>query len=211
MIVKLLVEAGDMKPSPAISQKLGPLGLNMGKIIQEVNKATAEFKGIKVPVTLDIDTKTKDFTVKVSTPPTSELLKKEFSLEKGSGNIHETKVANAAIEQIISIAKIKQQDMLSNSFKAVVKSVLGTCQSLGILVENQNTKEILEEVDKGKYDSIINEQRTEVSEEKKLRLARYFEELKSKQEVMKKKAEEEAAKAETEEIGEEKSVSETKK
>jgi len=53
MIIKLLVDAGDMKPNPAISQKIGPLGLNLGKIIQDVNKATSQFKGIKVPVVLD--------------------------------------------------------------------------------------------------------------------------------------------------------------
>lgn len=195
MIVKLLVEGGEMKPSPAISQKLGPLGLNLGRIMQEVNKATAEFKGIKVPVTLDIDTKTKNFTVKVSTPPVSGLLKKEFGLEKASGDINNIKVANAAMEQVISIAKIKQPDMLANNFKAVVKSVLGTCQSLGILVENKTAKEALEELSQGKYDDAINSQKTELSEEKKAELNKYFEDIKVKQEEMiKKKAEEEAAK-----------------
>ena len=32
MIIKLLVDGGNMKPGPALAQKLGPLGLNMGKI-----------------------------------------------------------------------------------------------------------------------------------------------------------------------------------
>ena len=63
MIIKLLVEGGDMKPGPAIAQKIGPLGINMGKIIQEVNEQTKSFKGMKVPVILDVDTKTKSFTI----------------------------------------------------------------------------------------------------------------------------------------------------
>ena len=147
--MKLLVDAGDMKPNPAISQKIGPLGLNLGKIIQDVNKATSEFKGIKVPVALDIDTKTKTFKVEVSTPPTSELLKKEFGLEKGSGEPNNIKVANAAIEQVISIAKTKQQALLTEDFKKAVKNVLGTCVSLGIRVETKNAKDACKAVDEG--------------------------------------------------------------
>lgn len=196
MIIKLLVDAGDMKPNPAISQKLGPLGLNLGKIMQEVNKETSQFKGIKVPVALDIDTKTKNFKVEVSTPPTSGLLKKELSLEKGSGEPGSIKVANAALEQIIAIAKTKQQSMLTEDFKKVVKSVLGTCTSLGILVESKNAKEISKEIDEGKHDNIINEQKTSASPEKKAQLESYFAKVKAKQdEMLKKRAEEEAAKA----------------
>jgi large subunit ribosomal protein L11 len=195
MIIKLLVDAGDMKPNPAISQKLGPLGLNLGKIMQDVNKATSQFKGIKVPVVLDIDTKTRNFKVEVSTPPVSELLKKEFSLEKGSGEPGNIKVANAALEQIIAIAKIKQQAMLTEDFKKAVKNILGTCTSLGILVENKNAKEISKEIEEGKYDDIINKQETSVSAEKKAQLDSHFAKVKAKQdEIARKKAEEEAAK-----------------
>ena len=47
MQIKLLVEGGDMKPGPALSQKLGPLGVNMGKIISKINEATKDMKGLK--------------------------------------------------------------------------------------------------------------------------------------------------------------------
>ena len=33
MKIKLLIEGGDMKPGPAIAQQLGPLGVNIGKVI----------------------------------------------------------------------------------------------------------------------------------------------------------------------------------
>ena len=36
MIIKLLVDGGEMKPGPVVAQKIGPLGMNMGKIIQEI-------------------------------------------------------------------------------------------------------------------------------------------------------------------------------
>ncbi len=196
MIVKLLVDGGEMKPSPAISQKLGPLGINLGKIMQDVNKSTASFKGMKVPVVLDIDTKTKNFKVEVQTPPASELIKKEISAEKGSSTPNTIKIGNLAIEQIVAIAKVKQQGMLVNDFKSAVNSILGTCVSLGLLVDNKDPKEIIREIDSNaEYTEIINKQVTEVSEEKRKVLNEYFAKVKSKQdEFLKKKAEEEAAK-----------------
>ena len=37
MIIKLLIDGGDMKPGPAVGQKLGPLGINIGQVVQKVN------------------------------------------------------------------------------------------------------------------------------------------------------------------------------
>ncbi|MGB9707782.1 MAG: 50S ribosomal protein L11 [Candidatus Pacearchaeota archaeon] len=197
MEIKLLVEGGEMKPGPALSQKIGPLGLNLGKIISDVNRATADFKGIKVPITLNINTKTKEVSVKVSTPPTSELLKKEFAIQKGSPQPNNIKVANAAMEHIIKIAKIKQPDMLVDSFKAAVKSVVGSCNSIGILVESKEPKIVMEEIDKGIYNSIIDKGNEIPSKEKLEKLAKDFEIVKKKQEAfikeLEKKAEEKAA------------------
>lgn len=199
MEIKLLVEGGEMKPGPALSQKIGPLGLNLGKIINEVNKATANFRGIKVPVILDVNTKTKDFAIKVSTPPTAELLKKEFSIQKGSPQPNNIKIANAAIENIIKIAKIKQSDMLVENFKAAVKSVIGSCNSLGILVESKEPKVVIEEIEKGIYNEIISKQVDTPSPEKLSKLAQDFEIVKKKQEAfikeLERKTEEKAAAA----------------
>ncbi len=113
MQIKILADGGAMAPGPALSQKLGPAGINMGQVIQKINEATKDFKGMKVPVEIDVNTSTKTFSVKVFSPPTSELLKKELGIEKGSGLQKKTKVANASIEQIISVAKSKFPNMLS--------------------------------------------------------------------------------------------------
>lgn len=192
MIVNLLVEGGNMKPGPAIAQKLGPLGLNMGKIISDVNNATKNFAGIKVPVILDINTRTKEIKVEVSSPPASELLKKELTVEKGTGDSKKIKVANASIEQIIKVAETKKA--LEKNLKSAVKTVLGSCVSLGILVESKEPKEVIKEVDKGNYDKEINHVSTVTSKEKLEKLKEYFEEVKKKQEEILKKEEEEKAK-----------------
>jgi large subunit ribosomal protein L11 len=182
MQVKLLVEGGSMKPGPALSQKLGPMGINLNQLIEKVNEATKSFEGLKVPVELDINTSTKKFDVKVFSPPVSELMKKELKIDKGSGIQKKMQVANASIEQVISVAKMKYQNLLARSFKAAVKSVVGTCVSLGVLVENKPAAEVEKEIDEGKYDKEIESESTQTPADKKLQMDAYFSELKAKQE-----------------------------
>jgi len=209
MQIKLLVDGGDMKPGPALSQKLGPIGINIGQIIQKVNEATKEFKGLKIPVEVEVEPSTKEFDVKVFSPPVAELLKKELGIEKGSGEQKKIQVANASIEQIISVAKTKLQNLLSKDLKSAVKTVVGTCVSLGILIENKPAFEIEKEIEEGKYDKEIQEEKTETPPEKKEKLDEYFAEVQKEQEKIIK--EEQAAKeAEAEKAEKEGEVAEAK-
>jgi len=181
-----------MQPGPALSQKLGPAGINIALVIQKVNDATKNFKGMKVPVEVDID-KAKNIEIKVFSPPVSELIKKELGIEKGSSLQKKTKVANASIEQIISVSKTKLPNLLSKNLKNAVTTVLGSCMSLGILVENKIPVEVIRDIEAGKYDKEIKEERTETSAEKKKSLEEFFNKVKAEQEKI--KQQEEAAKA----------------
>jgi large subunit ribosomal protein L11 len=181
MIIKLLAEGGNMKPGPALSQKLGPIGINVNQIITKINEATKELGGLKVPVELDIDASTKEFDVKVFSPPVSELLKKELGVPKGSGLQKDIKSANASIEQIISVAKTKLPNMLCKDLMAAVKTVVGSCVSLGFLIENKPAVEVEEDIKQGKYDKEINEAKTETSPDKKKELDEFFSEVDKKQ------------------------------
>ena len=206
MIIKLLVEGGSMQPGPALSQKIGPLGLNVGQIIQKVNDATKDFKGLKVPVELEVNPSTKEIEVHVFSPPVSELLKKELGIPKGSGLQHKMQVANASIEQIISVAKTKQQNLLCKDLKSAVKTVIGTCASLGVLVENQQASHLGHQIEGGKFAKEIEEGKTETSPEKKAELDTYFKEVQEKQEKIiqeEEKAKEEEAEAAEKVEGEE--------
>ena len=193
MIIKLLVEGGEMKPGPAVAQQLGPMGINLGKLISDVNEATKEFKGMQVPVHLDVDPKTKSITIKVMSPAVSALIKKELGIEKASGERNKLVVGNLAIEQIIAITKQKYPSMLANDFNGALKSVIGSCMSMGVLIDNKDPKEILKEIDEGKYKEEIQSQKTELDPEKKKQLDEFFAEIAEKQEAAKKQEEEEKA------------------
>lgn len=184
MMIKLLADGGAMKPGPALSQKLGPAGIPINQVIQKINEATEDFEGLKVPVELDIDLKTKTFEIKIFSPPVSGLLKKELGLAKGSGEQIKTKIANASIEQIILVAKTKMQNLLCKDLKSAVKVVVGTCVSLGVLVENKPAKEVEKDIDEGKYDKEILQIKTQTSPEKKKILDEFFQEVLKKQELI---------------------------
>lgn len=187
MEVKLLVDGGAMKPGPAVSQKLGPAGININTVIEKVNEATKNFKGMQVPVTINVDAKTKTFEVEVSSPPMSGLLKKEAGIQLGSGKQKQFKSGSLSIEQVIKVAETKMPGLLCKDLKTAVKTTIGSCVSLGLLVEGKNAKEVEAEVEAGVYDEQIKNCVTETPEEKKKLLSSQFAELKAKQDVALKK------------------------
>jgi large subunit ribosomal protein L11 len=199
MKVKLIVEGGAMKPGPVVSQQLGPLGINLGKVVSDVNIATDGFKGMNVPVEIDVDPKTKTFSVKVFSPSVAELIKKEAGAEKGSGAPNNIKMGDIAFERVVHIAKTKMPSFLAKDLRAAIKLVVGTCVSLGVLIDNKEAKEIEKDINTGLYDREINEEITEPSAEKKKQLQEFFAVIREKQERAAKaaaeaKAAEEAAK-----------------
>lgn len=165
--IDALVEGGKASAAPPLGPALGPLGVNIGEVVNTINEKTKEFKGMKVPVKVIVDSNTKEFEVEVGTPPVSQLIKKELGLKSGSGIPNKDKVGNMAIEQVIKVAKMKQDSMFINNLKSAVKTVIGSANAMGLLIEGKTAVEINKEIDKGKYDKEINEEKTEIPEEKK--------------------------------------------
>ena len=161
--VEVMVEGGKATAAPPLGPALGPMGINIGQVVAKINEKTKAFAGMKVPVKVIIDKDTKAFDITVGTPPTSQLLKKEAGIEKGSGNPKEDKVADVLIEQIIKIAKMKESNLLGKTLKQKVKEIIGTCNSMGILVEGKLPIEATKEVNEGKYDAEIKAEKTELT------------------------------------------------
>ncbi|MGB9719016.1 MAG: 50S ribosomal protein L11 [Candidatus Anstonellales archaeon] len=154
-IITAIVEGGKATAGPPIGPALGPLGINAGAVVAEINKQTAAFAGTKVPVKIIADPKTKSFKIEVGSPPVSELLKKEAKIEKGSGTAGKEAKGNITLESAVKVAKSVRGKNLSKSLKDSVKEVLGSCMSMGITVEGRNAKEIVKEISEGKHDSLM--------------------------------------------------------
>ena len=82
--VEVLVEGGSATPGPPLGPAIGPLGINMMQVVEEINNKTADFKGMKVPVKIIVDSSTKEFEIEIGTPPTTALVMDELNIEKGS-------------------------------------------------------------------------------------------------------------------------------
>jgi len=72
--IKIVVEGGNAKPGPPLGPTLSQLGLNVGEVVKKINEATSQFKGMTVPVTIEVDTSTKKYEIKVGVPTTTSLL-----------------------------------------------------------------------------------------------------------------------------------------
>ncbi|MEK6857985.1 MAG: 50S ribosomal protein L11 [Nanoarchaeota archaeon] len=163
--VDALVEGGKASAGPPIGPALGALKVNVGQVVSEINKKTADFKGMQVPVKIVVDLDDKSFTITVGTPPVSALVKKEAGIEKGSGNPLADKVANIYIEQVIKISKMKEDALLGKTYFAKVNEILGTCNSMGVMVEGKPAKDIIVDIRNGAFKQEILSQKTELTAE----------------------------------------------
>jgi large subunit ribosomal protein L11 len=154
-VVELLVSGGQATAGPPLGPALGPLGLNVLAVVNKINELTKDYAGMKVPVKVVVNPETKEFEVIVGTPTTSALIVSELKIEKGSGAPNTQKVGNLSMEQLIRISKIKRPELLSKTLKSATKEILGTCVSMGVTVEGKDPREVIREIDEGKYDQIF--------------------------------------------------------
>jgi len=153
-VVEVLVAGGKATAGPPLGPALGPLGINVKAVVDEINKKTATFNGMQVPVKIVVDAK-KTFTVTVGIPPVTALIKKEAGIEKGSAEPNVKLAGNLPIEAAVRIASMKLENMLSYELKTAVKEVVGTCVSMGVSVDGKRPKEVLAAISEGKYDSVL--------------------------------------------------------
>jgi large subunit ribosomal protein L11 len=162
--VKALVEGGKATPTPPIAQALAPSKVNIGQVIAKINEKTKEFAGMQIPVTIKIDPSTKEFEISVGSPSVAALIKKElnvkilakapFKVFEKDGVKEEFK-ESLTFEQAVKIAKMKMDDLKTDDLKKAVKQVVASCVSYGVYIEGKNPKEILKEINEGKWDSKI--------------------------------------------------------
>lgn len=156
-VVSALVSGGEASAGPPLGPQLGPLGVNVLQIVNEINKVTADFKGMRVPVKIEVDTETKQFSVSVGTPTASALITKEAGIPKGSGKPNTELSGNLTFDKILSIAKVKMPDSYARSLKTAAKEVVGSCVSMGVKVENTDPRQFIKQMDEGKWDKAITD------------------------------------------------------
>ena len=151
-VIETLVSGGKATAGPPIGPALGPMGINIKQVVDEINEKTKDFDGMQIPIKIIIDDN-KNFTIEVGTPPTSALILEELGVQKGSGG--DEIIGDISLDQMVKIAKVKRDGMLSYSLKNAVKEVIGTCVPMGVTVEGLKPKDIQKEIDEGKYNEVL--------------------------------------------------------
>ena len=151
--ISSLVTGGEASAGPPLGPSLGPMGVNIMQVIDAINEKTKEFKGMKIPVSVSVDSDTKKWEIEVGIPSASALLLKEAGLQKGSGTSGTEWVGEVTADSIAKVANVKLESSYATSLKSVAKQIVGTCISLGIKIEGKTPKEFTAEVNEGKWDS----------------------------------------------------------
>lgn len=152
-----MVNGGKATAGPPLGPTLGPLGINVMAVVNKINELTKDFSGMKVPVKIALDINTKEFEVTVGTPTTAALIVKELGIEKGSESAKDKVVGDLTLQQVLKIAKIKREQLLSKDLKAAAKEVIGSCLSMGVTVDGKDPKTVQREIDQGVYEEAFKD------------------------------------------------------
>lgn len=135
--IKLQIPAGAANPAPPIGPALGQHGVNIAGFCKEFNARTQKDQGLIIPVVITVFSD-RSFTFVTKTPPNSVLVKKALGLKigkkpaSGSPRPNKDKVGKITKAQLLDLAKQKIQDTNAGSLEACVRSLAGTCRSMGV-------------------------------------------------------------------------------
>jgi large subunit ribosomal protein L11 len=132
--IKLQCPAGAATPAPPVGPALGAHGVPIGEFVSQFNAATADKRGMIIPVVVTVY-KDRSFTLEYKSPPAAVLLMKAANVKKGAGAVGTETVGSVTRAQLEEIAEIKKADINSASMDAAVNIIAGTARSMGITVE----------------------------------------------------------------------------
>ncbi len=131
--VKLHIQAGKATPAPPIGPALAQHGINIGDFCTQFNDKSREKMGYTIPVIVTIF-EDRSFSFELKSPLTSELIKKEIGIEKGSGEPNRKKVGKITRKQLEKVAQQKMPDLNTTDINKAVEIVAGTAKNMGVEV-----------------------------------------------------------------------------
>ncbi|XP_076317924.1 ribosomal protein L12 [Tachypleus tridentatus] len=150
-IVYLRAVGGEVGATSSLAPKIGPLGLSPKKVGDDIAKATADWKGLKITVKLTIQNRQAQIEV---VPSAASLIiralkepprdRKKVKHVKHSGNL--------SFDEIIEIARTMRSRSMARYLVGTVKEILGTAQSVGCTVDGSNPHDIIDKINEGELE-----------------------------------------------------------
>lgn len=133
-VIRLHIKAASATPAPPIGPALSQHKVNIPGFCKAFNDETRGMQGF-LPVDIHIMDGGK-YTLTIHKERTSDLIRKELGLEKGSSNPGREQFNSITVQQLKKIAEFKLPDLVVNDEKAAINTIAGTARSMGIKIAN---------------------------------------------------------------------------
>ena len=131
--VKVQAIGGKATPAPPLGPVLGQAGINIGEFVNQFNEQTRDKMGEIIPTIINVyDDRSFDFVTKQ--PPMSRIILKKIGKPKGSSKNAVSQAGTITKAQVREVAEEKMPDLSAASIEAAMKTVEGTCYSMGVKV-----------------------------------------------------------------------------
>ena len=137
------VVGGEVTSAAALAPKCAPIGLPPKKVGEDIQKATAKWKGVKIEIQIAVQNRQCTVTVLPSVAPLLiEALKEPGRDRKKTKNVQHN--GNIKFDDVLRIAKTMREakKSLAIELSGTVKEVLGTATSLGCTIDGKTGKEM---------------------------------------------------------------------
>lgn len=149
--VTLRVTGGEVPGGSSLAPKIGPLGLSPKKVGDDIAKATLDWKGLRITVKLIIQNRIAKIEV---VPSASALVIKSLKEpprdKKKEKNIKHT--GSIPLDDLLNIARQMRHRSMAKQFSGTVKEILGTCLSVGCLIDGQPPRELIAKINSGELE-----------------------------------------------------------
>ncbi|XP_065331951.1 large ribosomal subunit protein uL11 [Cloeon dipterum] len=150
-IVYLRCVGGEVGATSSLAPKIGPLGLSPKKVGDDIAKATADWKGLKITVQLTIQN--RQATISVCPSAASLIIKALKEPPRDRKKVKNVKHSgNLTFDEIVSIAKQMRPRSMARKLSGTVKEILGSAQSVGCTVEGRNPHDVIDAINNGELE-----------------------------------------------------------
>ncbi|CAH0388016.1 unnamed protein product [Bemisia tabaci] len=145
-VVYLRCVGGEVGATSSLAPKIGPLGLSPKKVGDDIAKATSDWKGLKITVQLTIQNRVATISVVPSAASlVIKALKEPPRDRKKVKNIKHS--GNITFDDVLNIARTMRSRSMAKEFKGTVKEILGTCQSVGCVIDGKQPHDYIDMID----------------------------------------------------------------
>merc|ERR1712093_347040 len=132
----------------ALGPKCGPLGLNAGRVADDIAKASKDWMGLKITVKLRIQN--RQATVSVVPSASSLVIRALKEPPRDRKKVKDIKHdGNISYDDVYEIAKVMRPRSLARTMAGTVKEILGTAHSVGCTVEDRHPHDLIDDINAG--------------------------------------------------------------